>query len=97
MEHPLAAWPLPYRGGELTVSFATFGALGDGIAPAEVAVFDVAGRRIRVLASGNLPDGYHRATWDGKSGQGIAVSSGIYFVRALSGGRESRLKVVVVR
>ena len=93
----LAAWPLPYRAGDLTVSFATYGALGEGRAPAEVSVFDVAGRRVRTLASGDFADGYHRTAWDGKDTAGTTVSSGIYFVRARSGGREGQLKVVVVR
>ncbi|MFH1313086.1 MAG: C25 family cysteine peptidase [Candidatus Eisenbacteria bacterium] len=45
----------------------------------ELAVYDVAGRRITVLASGQYPAGVHTAHWDGKDSAGRPVASGIYF------------------
>jgi len=47
----------------------------------DIAVFDVAGRRITTLYSGHHDPGTHRVTWDGRDSRGRSVASGIYFVR----------------
>lgn len=41
-------------------------------------VFDLEGRHVRTLVSGNLAAGRHEATWDGRGGDGLAVASGVY-------------------
>jgi len=46
-----------------------------------LAVFDVAGRRVRELRSGPVAAGEHRAGWDGNDGAGRAAAAGSYFVR----------------
>jgi len=97
IREPLAAWPQPYRGGELKVSFATSGGLGGGKAPAQVSVYDVAGRLVRHLVSGEFEAGYGTATWDGRDERGVAVSSGIYFLRLVSAGSTRTARIVVVR
>ncbi len=94
---PLGAWPLPYRGGPLTISFATFGGLGGGLGSAEVSVFDVSGRLVRRIARGSYGAGYQVVSWDGRDEQGRRVSSGIYFLKAKSAGEERTLKLAVAR
>ena len=47
----------------------------------DIAVFDIAGRRIATLYSGHHDPGTHRVTWDGRDSRGRNVASGIYFVR----------------
>jgi hypothetical protein len=94
---PLAAWPLPYQGGALRVSFATFGGLGGGNGPADVALYDLGGRRLKTLARGAFPAGTQTATWDGADDHGRAMPNGIYFLRFSSYGHDERLKVVVIR
>jgi hypothetical protein len=49
--------------------------------PVDLAIFDIAGRRIRSLASGSTPAGIYRVSWDGRDGGGKAVGTGIYFAR----------------
>jgi len=93
----LAAWPLPYRGGELTVSFRSAGGLGGGRASADVTIFDLRGRRVRTLARGDYETGFQTIAWDGRDGFGRAVSSGLYFIRATDGGVSTRIKLIVVR
>ncbi|MCD4829859.1 MAG: M6 family metalloprotease domain-containing protein [Candidatus Cloacimonetes bacterium] len=44
-------------------------------------VFDVRGRRVATLVTGNMPAGRHEALWQGRDTQGHAVSSGVYFYR----------------
>lgn len=46
-----------------------------------VAIYDVAGRRVRELASGQRPAGEHTLAWDMRDQNGREVSSGIYFAR----------------
>jgi Subtilase family/FlgD Ig-like domain len=46
-----------------------------------VEVFDIAGRRVREVANGDLPEGAHLARWNGQSDQGGSVPSGVYFFR----------------
>lgn len=92
----LAAWPLPYKAGELTVSFGVAGGIGGGLGIAEVAVFDLSGRRVRTLASGAFESGYRTATWNGRDESGTRVPGGVYFVRAATGGEVAQLKLVVM-
>jgi subtilisin family serine protease len=48
-------------------------------------IFDLLGRRIRVLYQGQLDAGEHAALWDGLSESGTPVSSGVYFYRLRTG------------
>ncbi|MBM3307481.1 MAG: S8 family serine peptidase [Candidatus Eisenbacteria bacterium] len=68
---------------------------GDG--RARVAVYDVAGRLVRVLADGRRPAGWHAAAWDGADAAGAPVASGVYFARVIAAGRSAVAKLVVVR
>ncbi len=79
--------------------FARSTALSIGVAEGDasalrVAVYDVAGRLVRVLADGKLSPGTHRLDWDGTNEMGARVSAGLYFMRFKSSDRESVLKVV---
>ena len=55
----------------------------------ELGIYNVAGRRVRTLASGELEAGPHSVMWDGRDENGRSCSSGIYFMR-LTAGRETR-------
>jgi hypothetical protein len=62
-----------------------------------LAVHDVQGRRVRVLAHTTMAAGEHRVTWDGMSDDGRSLSAGIYLVRLETEGRVLSRKVVRVR
>ncbi|MBZ0266877.1 T9SS type A sorting domain-containing protein, partial [bacterium] len=94
---PLAAWPTPYRGGELQVSFATLGGLGGSAGPAEVVLYDVTGRAVRTIVRGEFEAGTHETVWDGLDGNGRAVSSGVYFLQVRAAGNVRAQKLVVIR
>jgi len=47
----------------------------------QLEVFDLEGRHVRTLVSGNLEAGEHAATWDGRNGDGLAVASGVYLLQ----------------
>jgi hypothetical protein len=64
--------------------------------PVDLAIYDIAGRWVRTLASGSLAPGEHRATWDGCDSQGKRVAPGIYLCRlAAAGGSVSRKLAVI--
>ncbi|MBD3366841.1 MAG: hypothetical protein GF405_01550, partial [Candidatus Eisenbacteria bacterium] len=48
-------------------------------APVSVRVYDVSGRLVRTLVDGVVEPGRHQAVWDGRSDNGEAVGSGVYF------------------
>ena len=93
----LSAWPLPYRGGDLSVSFLTAGGLGGAAGTAEVVVFDIRGRRVRTLARGDYAAGVQSAMWDGADDSGRQVANGVYFLRVASRAQATQLKLVVIR
>jgi hypothetical protein len=62
-----------------------------------VEVFDVQGRRVKQVYSGNPDPGFHELHWDGTNTSGQRVSSGIYFLQVDSAGGKTGSKVVLVR
>ncbi len=93
----LAAWPLPYRGGSLNVSFGVSGLFGSGAGEAVVELFDLGGRKVKTLARGPFDAGHQILSWDGRDERGAPVRNGIYFLRAESAGVSHRLKMVVMQ
>jgi len=64
---------------------------------ARLAVFDVAGRRVRVVSDRLLASGRTKVAWDGRDASGASVPSGVYFAR-LTGAFPSRVaRVPLVR
>jgi flagellar hook assembly protein FlgD len=62
-----------------------------------VDVFDVRGRHLRQVHSGELEPGFHEFHWNGRNETDAEVSSGIYFVK-VSWKRDSlSRKIVMVR
>jgi hypothetical protein len=47
----------------------------------QLEVYDVAGRRVRILVSSHRDAGRHEVLWDGRDRDGSRVSSGVYMVR----------------
>ncbi len=63
----------------------------------DIAVYDVAGHRIRNLESGVRGAGQHWTSWDGRADNGFPVASGIYFFRLRSGGQDFVARIVRIR
>ena len=66
-------------------------------ATVHVAVFDVTGRMVRLLAAGERPAGEARLAWDGRDGEGRSLPSGIYFLRLAAGARVETRRVTRMR
>jgi hypothetical protein len=86
----MPAMPNPFnRSAVLSFSLAIAG-------PAELSVYSVDGRRVRVLASGTLNAGVYRLTWDGTDERGVGVKVGMYYARlSTAEGRFTRTVVLV--
>ncbi|MBI1798009.1 MAG: T9SS type A sorting domain-containing protein [Candidatus Eisenbacteria bacterium] len=65
--------------------------------PVTLAVYNVAGARVRSLASGALPAGRYAIPWDGRDDGGRALTGGVYFVRFSAGRYLRTLKTVMVK
>jgi hypothetical protein len=48
-------------------------------------IFNVLGRRVTTLVNGPLQAGLHEQTWDGRTSDGHAAPSGVYFYRLQAG------------
>ncbi len=48
---------------------------------ASLTIYDLLGRKVKQLQSGNLPAGEHQFTWNGTDESGSGVTSGVYFYR----------------
>jgi hypothetical protein len=62
----------------------------------EIAVYDVAGRRVATLVNGIKQSGRHQLGWDGRAG-GRLLPSGVYFCKMKVGSAERSLRIVLVR
>jgi hypothetical protein len=102
----VTAVPLAGTGGNLTVVSCfpnpcnpgtTISLIMPDDAQVEVAVFDLAGRRVRTLSTGRLPRGTARLRWDGSDDNGQPAASGVYLVSARSGGNVAWRHLTLVR
>jgi len=50
--------------------------------PLAVGIYNLQGRRVRVLHQGPVTTGWHTWVWDGRDGAGRSQASGLYFLRA---------------
>jgi len=60
-------------------------------------IYDVAGRLVRELASGQIASGLKQVSWDGRSDGGGSVGSGIYIYRLEVGQERLTGKMVLVK
>ena len=93
---PTVAWlgraaPNPARDG----TTFSFGLPRDG--RIEFSLFDVRGRRIRSVWSGNTTAGVHSMRWDGRDDAQHAVGSGVYYYRLRYEGKDLAGQVLVMR
>jgi hypothetical protein len=64
---------------------------------ARLEVFDLAGRRVRVLASGSVTAGPHEARWDLRDDAGHTVPAGVYLARLTAPAATGVRRFVVLR
>jgi hypothetical protein len=63
----------------------------EGLGAVELAVFDLLGQKIRTLVNAEQAPGRYAVKWDGRTENGLQVSSGVYLYRLTAGSyRETR-------
>jgi hypothetical protein len=72
-----------------------FSLASDGLV--QIAVYDVTGRRVRILVNGDRRSGHHSVMWDGRDGLGRSVASGVYIIRMTAGEFVTARKVTLLR
>ena len=66
-------------------------------APVTLAIYDVTGRLIQTLVSGEMNSGNHRIVWDGLDSSGDAVSAGMYLYTLRSADVTITKKMVMMK
>jgi len=63
----------------------------------KLVIFDILGRRVRVLENRTMPAGSHEVVWNGKTASGFDASSGIYFYKLEAGNHSEVRKMVLLK
>lgn len=85
------AWPNPAHGSaRIAYSLPAAGRV-------KLAVYDLAGARVRTLVDTEQPAGASSVLWDGRDAQGSPVRAGAYFIRLEHGGRDLTRRMVMTR
>lgn len=63
----------------------------------EVSIFDLTGKRLRTLLASNVPAGTKTLSWEATDEQGKVLPSGLYWVKASSGGIILIRKVLLLK
>ena len=86
-----APFPTPFN-AEVIIPFALAEA-----GPVRLAVYNLMGQSIRVLADGWVAAGAHQVRWDGRTDAGAAVASGVYWAVLQTGEAVQTAKVALIR
>jgi hypothetical protein len=71
-----------------------------GLAKSEYVILEIynaKGSKVRTVVAGNLSGGTYRRIWTGTDDNGLALSSGIYFLRMTAGNYTSTAKLVLLK
>jgi hypothetical protein len=87
----LVAQPNPFNGMvRVVVTMKEAGEL-------QVGIYDVSGRRKRIVTDGGREAGSYEFVWDGKDASGSEMASGVYFVRMRTSGMSRTIKLMLVK
>ena len=84
-------FPTPFN-AEVTIPFtvATAG-------PVRLAIYNLMGQRVRLLADGWVDAGAHRVRWDGRTAAGVEAASGVYWAVLQAEGAVQTAKLALIR
>ena len=89
--HSIRSYPNPFN-PRITLRFDLPAA-----GTVRLAVYDIAGRLVRVLVEGERAAGIHEAVWDGRDATGRSAPSGSYLARLVAGGKVEVVGMGLVR
>jgi hypothetical protein len=88
----LPAAPNPFRGSTVLRYI-----IPSGVQRVSVGVYDVLGRRVRVLLDGQVSPGVHSLKWDGRDDSNRSVAPGLYLTRLVAGAQVRVERLVRVK
>ena len=84
-------FPTPFN-AEVTIPFTVADA-----GPVRLAVYNLMGQQVRVLADEWIDAGAHRVRWDGRTAAGVEAASGVYWAVLQAGGAVQTAKLALIR
>ncbi len=63
----------------------------------KITIYDILGREVRKLVSGELVSGYHKEIWDGTNDLGKRVSAGVYLYKVEAGEFVQTRKMILLK
>ncbi len=89
----LFVYPNPGR-GPTGVQLHIAGAPGESAVAGDVAIFDLTGRRVRMIRQGEFARGLTTLSWDGRDERGEELRSGVYLLRFSAAGSAAVFRIV---
>jgi hypothetical protein len=90
-------YPNPFQ-SSTTISYSVAGKLGANTSQfVELKVFDVNGREVKMLASGEKTPGHYEIVWNGTDAKGARCANGVYFIRMNAEGFNANGRLVLIR
>jgi hypothetical protein len=86
-------FPNPGR-GSASVQLHLGGAASDGAVQGEASVYDLTGRRVRVIHRGMVARGLTTIAWDGRDERGAELKGGVYLLRFTANGQQAIARIV---
>ncbi|MBN2829863.1 MAG: endonuclease [Candidatus Cloacimonetes bacterium] len=62
-----------------------------------VEIYNLKGQKMSTLVDRSVNEGFHTVTWDGKDSKNVECSSGIYFIRLISGSTTDTRKAILIK
>ena len=87
------AYPNPGR-GPTGIQLHVAGAPGDRDVSGEAAIYDLAGRRVRMIRKGAIARGLTTLSWDGRDERGDELRPGVYLLRFTAAGSTAVARIV---
>lgn len=95
LARPLGVFVYPNPGrGATTVQLYVSGSPQDQAVLGEAAVYDLTGRRVRLVRRSALSRGLTTLTWDGRDDRGEALPAGVYLLRFTAESRAAVARIV---
>ena len=67
------------------------------VSDVKLVVYDISGRTINTLVNTRMGAGYHKVVWNGKTGSGKPVASGVYIYRLELAGMSVTKKLTILK
>ncbi len=88
----LSLYPNPFN-PDATLAFS----INKDNAPVKIELFDLKGRKIRIIADGIYQKGEQRVSFKAVDESGAALASGVYFIKVQTGSSSKLIKALLMK